>query len=392
MSKSATTKVTPVVDTSAMGDYFQLYNIEYMSFNLDTTGIVYKVDKTEGSRGAGKFLQEGWDEYIEQIYSQIEVNKIAPTDKVFFLSNSNFPRTIYNKYSPTSKRVEIIKNADKVVLSKNKNFFTRAPIWGAGSLSGVYLKDDTNNKVYEYDSQSLWEVLNKSLVIGNLIGGATLKKTVANTYYNSRYLLQEWVKVLNANTPIKWSIVIPSVFTLSVQEKTWNQLIDNVINISDIVFDEEANLFLDQYKRELDPSNVEMISNLLVGDKPNITLGLKVLENLNVENTKPELYSLLLKSFIVNEAVIRRTKAWDSVGIKNMRKQYHLDVIKDMHYGNSAARIEVISKIHSKLAPNEGTRFKYEIKDLFVNELKSYLGVNAVDLLSNIYKDSSKQN
>lgn len=357
--------------------YFQKLKKKYMTFDISKTGD-FTTSTKDGTNHL--VLLPGYQDYMSQLYKEFNKNTIQTKDKVFFDKNSIYPRTTFNKYSKGARRVEIKKNATRIVINNDKIQVNVSFNYGTGILKDP--NDDYFISISLSEMENILQNKATNIISGFNYRNSGLRSLVEDTSYykNITKTWEEFIPFLNIVTGKAYEEIEVYTFKTAKEEETF-QTLQEGLPLDTFILDNAANKYLNQFKTPLDEKNIEMLSTLLLGDGPNITIGLKLLENLNLDNSKPYLYTVLLTTFDTNEGKIRQNKVWNSVGIKNMRVNYNIDKLYGYNWLGETEKVSTMRAFYDTLNKKDKKIFKDTIEQYLFKLLKSILGVDVYRLI-----------
>lgn len=357
--------------------YFQKLKKKYMTFDISKTGD-FTTSTKDGTNHL--VLLPGYQDYMSQLYKEFNKNTIQTKDKVFFDKNSIYPRTTFNKYSKGARRVEIKKNATRIVINNDKIQVNETFNYGTGILKDP--NDDYFISISLSEMENILQNKATNIISGFNYRNSGLRSLVEDTSYykNITKTWEEFIPFLNIVTGKAYEEIEVYTFKTAKDEETF-QTLQEGLPLDTFILDNAANKYLNQFKTPLDEKNIEMLSTLLLGDGPNITIGLKLLENLNLDNSKPYLYTVLLTTFDTNEGKIRQNKVWNSVGIKNMRVNYNIDKLYGYNWLGETEKVSTMRAFYDTLNKKDKKIFKDTIEQYLFKLLKSILGVDVYRLI-----------
>jgi hypothetical protein len=314
--------------------------------------------------------EDGANSYIAYLFKVIKRQKIASKDKVFFTKNSKFPRTSFNRYSTSAKRIENMEVADKIVISDKLN------IWGR--TSNFY---DLGDHVIHLGMHS--EVLFSKI---KNIPASTIKQynllirdawDCFNTQYRSQVdILIEIRKVVRYYMELE--IPLEGIRTVTCDAVADADTLEVLLSgkpINSFVTDTAVNEYIDSFKEPLNEGSYNLIKTALTVGANNVTMGLKLLENMNVSKSKPYVYAIFTAAFYSNSPQVRGNAVFTSIGIKNLREQFYINSlnIDKYSYIQTLGSIQQIYSLY--LEKEEDKALFLKLSDEIVQDaLSAYVG------------------
>ena len=320
--------------------------------------------------------------YSRKLNQVIKGNKIGHEDKVFFAANSSIPRTSFNRYSNKARRVEKEDKATKIVIGSVPTIVTMY------NTSEAYLLNGT--KLIKYDPRSIVDKLGK-LAEELLEKGEASNKDLPElikyfyqissfsyyrtTYTQTNHIVKEAKKIIEGQFKDNISLInykfVDGEFA-SKDIKTMDVLA-NGHKITSLVTDDAVVEYLDGYKDGLDENTYNMLLSMFTNNIDQLSIGIKLLENMNITESKPYMYALFFNAMSANRYNIVSHKAYKGIGFANIINTFELKSLSNIlsGYGSSVSEgmIRFASSVITKLKTNED---KELFKRLIHNTIKKY--------------------
>lgn len=324
--------------------------------------------------------------YSKRLSTIIKRQKIVKDDKVYFTKASEYPRNNFNRYSDSAKRVQSIDKATKIVVDIDV-------LNQLGNINGKAYKD------YIIDVGQISTTLLEFVLTTEFTNNVGIKesKTIESlrSIYNARSSWGwGWREREIAQKIVKTLLEIPDgvyreyFAIMSPRTEKMQDSIDALYhgyNIDSFITDEAVNTYIDGYKDVIDDSNYDLLLSQLKGEDSQITLGMKLIENMDLTKSKPELFALFYNAAEKGRHNIRNNSVFRGIGMKNIRKQYDIDSIMEASDSYDAnVRVTSIGRIHDKLSDHASKkRFIVKIKNRLIRELKEHIGETVFNLIKN---------
>lgn len=349
-------------------------------FSKETRTVKFKFKKLDGDKELIIKDPAEYNKYSTRLGEIINNNNsIKDGDKVFFSKNSDFPRTTFNRYSNKAKRIQSIEKADKIVINPNCLGQSRS-MWHSYRTDKYIFILNPNELIKSIEDVTTENVSMGTCKYNKFIRGCT-KNWGSFNWQDVDRIEKMILEDLKNDFELHDDLRHVNHYNIRDTE-SYKDLISG-IPISKFVSDDAPNTYIDQFKDALDGSSYELIKSSLLGEPTQITLGLKLIENMNLTNSKAYLYCLFFEAG-KNINNIKRNKVYKSIGITNMMKNYGLTDILDIsgtnHPGQKLNLIEdlFIQKLSNK---REKEIFLTIMNKPIHDELKSALGENVYNLI-----------
>lgn len=320
--------------------------------------------------------------YLDKLGKTAEKNKILDTDKVFFTKNSVFPRTNFNRYSNKAKRIQSIDKADKIVYNTKFNYYI-------GNISGfVNEKDQFLENMNPYLFRNFLGNNGTSFI--NNISNADIKTELLdlNKYSTNYWGYQDdfnkaMISILKKRNHTEFKeYKCLELHTRTLIDQSVFEFLFKGVEISKIITDNCVNRYIDSFKTPLNKDNLEILSNALGEGDKNITMGLKLLENMNIKSNLVYFYSV----FIIcskNSRNIINNSVWNSIGIKNLRENYGIEQILNNGYYSPQHTLSSLENVYTNILTKEEDKkeFKDICKDTILEALKKILSNSVFNVL-----------
>lgn len=358
----------------------------------DGTAKLYLVPEKEQIHSLVGGKEKEFNNYWAALMQRAKQNSIVDGDKVFFTKNSKFPRTTFNRYSQKARRVEVTKTATKFVINASSQPWTRG--------TSFYLVSGHAVEMNHYDSTIKNFFKNMSQATARRSGKHydKLWNELQGWYVNWSTFNELMLKIVKKDIDSTQSLDQNSIRIFSVQtstkpdKATFEFLVDGP-DLDSLVTDEVANNYLDSLKPKLDEANFKVLHSALSTGDSNITMGFKLLENMDVSNGMPYLYALFLDSFRLNGYNIRRNNSYNSVGVKNLRNTFKLDSLVYDEYSH-ADRIGKMQQVHDNRLQtiDDRTLFRHLIREPLEKTLEQTIGTMPYKFLQKVNADEDEEN
>lgn len=325
--------------------------------------------------------------YLKYLLTVASKRKIVDTDKVFFTKNSNYPRTSFNRYSEKARRVESLKIADKIVLADSLQICSTQRGYLHFSIGTPEIF-----KIRPHDKDIVDSILNTNLVTNTF--GATITQELQalrnSTWgYNGPSLTTILGKMLAIQDNISNSKIerYEILGGYNIPDTDTFTLLCEGHPISKFITDASVNSYIDSLKTDITKDNYSILVNSLTS-KNNITMGLKLLENMNISKNLGYFYALMVVAITKNQSELRNNSSFTGIGMKNIIKTYNIDELLDMtnryNYGRFAGGLDVINHAYNELLSTEQDKviFLTETETLTRECLEDALGKWTKDYIS----------
>jgi len=327
-------------------------------------------------------------DYIAKLNKMIKSNKINQKDKVFFSSNSVYPRTSFNRYSDSARRIENVAKADKIVVGNvipTPYVYSHVGIKNNGKILAAQAVYDLVNDVKEIVDAA------DALAVPCNISKAF--ENESHNYYGYSYdvakklktlLLEEFMKQLPTAEFIAFGV---EEFT-QVKHSGTLQVLKQGYPLTSFITDLEVSRYIDSFKDVIDATSYPMLLSALSGDNKQVTLAMKLIENMNTIDSKPYLYALFVNAVQTNRNTIINNKTYKSVGFNNVLETFNIKRLLAMHDPYSSVstnqnKLSYISNVYSReMKSNEDKKvFLDAVEDAIEVELRGLVGGEVYDLL-----------
>ena len=331
---------------------------------------------------------QGLNNYIGKFNKVIATNKIVAKDKVFFSSNSVYPRTSFNRYSDSARRIEKMEKADKIVVGNKISLPYIHTYMGIKINNRLLIKEAIRKLTSKVDE--LVKDAEEGSVPCNLSRGFE-KESVG--YYGFSYdanrrldrlLVEEFKKQFPAAEDTEFGVIEYKHAKLSGTLDAMKQ----GYPITAFVTDVEVSRYIDSFKDIIDETSYPMLLSAFSGDNKQVTLAMKLIENMDNMNSKPYLYALFINALQKNRNTIINNKTYKSVGFNNVLETFGIKELLQMHdpyssNNTSQRKLAYISMVYKKkLSSNEDKEvFLDAVEDTIEVELRGLVGGEVYDLL-----------
>lgn len=331
-----------------------------------------------------KNVQEFYS-YFTRLEEIVSRRRIDDKDKVFFTSGSKFPRTTFNRYSEKARRVQNIDKSTKTVIEikeLSRRTLARTFLGTTDDYAISYFSSSTLMDACE-DMLEKHENLNQSSCpIVSFI--ATARKQWGGwLWQDSEKFHKMIIKYLKDN----FSSFSEDGFTfnaVTVKEMETIDLLKEGRPISTFVDDRSVNKYIDSFKDTIDDDSYKMLLSSFNGSETNQTLGLKLLENMDISNSLPYVYALFLNAGFQrcidsNITHIKYNPIYKSIFIKNMLDNFGFmsDYNVSQSYGNYISKTRRIESVYNgPLKDDKKGRQIYLrlVKKLIISDIEAEVG------------------
>jgi hypothetical protein len=351
LSALITKKEIATIDMTLNGDKIEVA--------LKPTGrfVLVKEDNSNDAR-----------DYVNKLIEFADKNKIIDTDKVFFVKNSDFPRTTWNRYSTEAKRGEKPLIATKHVINPKFNF------------------GYSYHKYREFNGYAV--MANITTGQRELIAELSSRVAKANGLRDIQVTLSSggWYSRNEAESKIidfmKKSLGVTDSDRNLAIAIGYNQKDSDTLDFlvaghdyTKLTTDTCANEYINKFKTTLDEPTYKMLLTTMSKGENNVTMGIKLLENMNLTNCEPYFYGLLANAFSENSRVIRANTAYRGIGFKNLRTTYNLDPIVAIDYSYRES-LSMLESIYNNRMTTEAHKkvFRGLVEENIHKQLKNMLG------------------
>lgn len=325
--------------------------------------------------------------YLRYLLTVASKRKIVDTDKVFFAKNSNYPRTSFNRYSEKARRVESLKVADKIVLADSLQIYAnqRGFLHFSIGTPEIFI-------IKAYDKELIDSILATNLVTNTFGIDITQElQVLKNTSYG--YTGPALVNILGKmlaiqdNVPNSKIEIYNLLEIYNIPDSDTLALLCEGHPISKFITDTSVNSYIDSLKTDITKDNYNILVNSLTS-KNNITMGLKLLENMNISKNLGYFYAVMVVAITKNQSELKNNSSFTGIGMKNIIKTYNIDKLLDItnryNYGQFAGKLEIINHTYNKLLSTEQdkTIFLTETEILTKECLEQTLGIWVNDYIS----------
>jgi len=373
MSEKLTTK-SVTLSNDGMADYLRVVEEARPHFTIKNGEIKVEMVGKGFKILAGK-TKDGitHEHYKKELFKKIKTNKIEDTDKVFFTKNSKYPRTSFNRYSTKARRIEAIDKAHKIVLNY--------PDLNSGYYYGsFYVIGDYAIKVIDGKTSQFFTGLDKKYSSNKLV------KKLINMFTSSYYNRSDALGTLNTYICELQGITYDTTVR-TIGAANQNDLASMICllegrDIDKFVTDAAVNNYIDNFKMVLDDSNYTMVHTALTQGDKNITMGMKLLENMNINGSRPFLYALMAEAQGKNGTNLARNKVYNNVGMKNIRKNYNLDFGLN-YYSDAQTNLRLVNRLYKEEMKTDTDKvtFLRLTKDFVEHNLKKHLGDSVYNMI-----------
>jgi len=316
-------------------------------------------------------------DYLNTFYKVINRKRIVDSDKFLFLRSSVFPRTSFNRYSQKAKRVQIHKTATKYVIGSNKpNLIHMHHHWNTRFYAEMAVTADYNygevkNSSYGHDIKTIHQLESIEGQPFYNVALAKLKKAVDKYNSNTNECVLDFYEGVNQ---VKSLTNKKHGYTTcnEKEREVLEMMLKGTYPISKIVTDTGVNEYIDGFKTVLDKGTYEMLLTALGNGDSNLVMGLKLLENMSLRNSKPYLHALMLESFNANGGTISYNSVYKGIGMQNLRDNFKIDShsapSQRGHMLRAETGIRKIQRVHDDLLETEEDRAIF--RDLMSERVK----------------------
>ena len=382
-------KLIPLTN-SGVSDFFSIRRGVRMKLNQGQLGIVKLEIEDLGEKVLclkEEVTGEDLTVYMGRLEKPMSNTTIKNDDKVFFLKNSKFPRTVFNRYSKGAKRVQDVDKATKIVFNVNEIHWWTSHNNVDSKLIGddIYLNNiNMYSMGQELDRIDLSTANNPDDELKLL---KKWKKLFDGSYYNNHHddckkIFDELCKLMFVEEfkPSNGRLV----FNNKIDQETLVFIAENKPWISKLVNDKQVNKYINQFKSPLTLENYDVMKQALCSGRNNITMGLKLLENMDIKSNPVLFYALVTHMDANNATDIRNNQLWNSIGMKNLRTNYDLEELISRYSPSSYGVLQSLEQIMKErlLKKEDKKQFLSLTSELILKNVSGIIGDKVMGFLN----------